>query len=157
MKSFASVLKESRLRAGLTQKELANQIGLDHSYISKIERSAADPPSRDKVLAMADSLGLETKVQRTYFFLAAGCVGYKDLDTESMNASKEPRPAINLPFTEGALNFPDTTQIEEGELLERIRQLLNNQEISLQERKEYLDTLRSFINWLEYRIREEME
>lgn len=157
MRNFPSVLKENRLRSGLTQKDLADRVGLDHSYISKIERGTADPPSRDKVIAIADALGLKNKTQRTFFFLAAGYVGFDDLEQLDGDGVGNATVDGDSPFSGGALNFPDTSKIEEGELLERIKQLLNNSEISSEEKKEFVDILRSFINWLEFRIREKNE
>ncbi len=151
MKNFATVLKEARKRARLTQKELASRTGLDHSYISKIERAASDPPSRDKVLAMAEALGLMEKARLVYFLLAAGCAGLEDFDTSEEVSQEENRPGINFPFADGAYNFPDISKIEESELIERIRQLLNNSAIPLDKRKENKIVLQSFTTWLEYK------
>ena len=39
---LAQTLKEERLRAGLTQKELADKIGTKKTYISRIENGKAD-------------------------------------------------------------------------------------------------------------------
>ena len=157
MKEFASVLKENRLRAGLTQKDLAERVNLDHSYISKIERLTTVPPSRENVIAIADALAIENEAQRVSFLLAAGCANLEDFERVKSSFSRELTPQQDLPFGTGALNFPNLKKIEESELLERIRQLLNHPNISPEKRMEYLDIIRSFIEWLEYRINQRLD
>ena len=78
MSSFAGLLKAARERAGLSQQKLAEQVGVDHSYISKIERGGT-PPVRDKVVGLADALGITEKAERAAFLLAAGCASFEDL------------------------------------------------------------------------------
>ncbi|MFH1381564.1 MAG: helix-turn-helix domain-containing protein [Chloroflexota bacterium] len=49
-KGFGSRLRELRKQAGLTQRELARQVNVDFTYLSKIENETLPPPS-DKVIA----------------------------------------------------------------------------------------------------------
>lgn len=95
MTEFSRLLREARNRANLTQLELAERVGIDNSYISKIEKGG-DPPARDKVLAIIDALGITDARERTRFLLAAGCAnasdlkglfGYKDLQSEWASAT----------------------------------------------------------------------
>lgn len=48
----------ARRRAGLNQKALAERIGLDQSYVSKVERGAVDPQT-SSLMELARALGLE--------------------------------------------------------------------------------------------------
>ena len=58
---FATLLRRFRDRAGLSCNELARAVGVDPSYISRLERSEREPPRRRVVegLAVALQLGLE--------------------------------------------------------------------------------------------------
>lgn len=56
--SSASLVKESRLRAGLTQSQLALRCGTTQSAIARIERGAVDP-SWERVVAMARACGFD--------------------------------------------------------------------------------------------------
>jgi transcriptional regulator with XRE-family HTH domain len=57
-RSFGAVLREHRRAAGLTQRELAEQSGLDFSYISKLENGRLSPPAGDTVLLICRILGV---------------------------------------------------------------------------------------------------
>ena len=48
--SFGYALREFRRAAKLSQRELANRIGVDFSYISKIENERLPPPSADTIV-----------------------------------------------------------------------------------------------------------
>jgi transcriptional regulator with XRE-family HTH domain len=82
MSSFALLLKEARERTGLTQKDLAAQVGINNSYISRIERGTCPAPTREKVVAMAEALGITEPVERVKFLFAASCGTFDDLVTE---------------------------------------------------------------------------
>lgn len=56
---FGARLRELRLAADLTQRELAQQAGLDYTYVSKIEAGAVLPPSDDKIRAIGAALHLD--------------------------------------------------------------------------------------------------
>ncbi|MCL4552019.1 MAG: helix-turn-helix domain-containing protein [Candidatus Marsarchaeota archaeon] len=51
--SFGRKLKELRLRADLTQTELAEAVGVDYTYLSKIENDRVEPPSEKVILKLA--------------------------------------------------------------------------------------------------------
>lgn len=57
--AFGQLLRSIRREKGLSQRALAERIGVDFSYISKIENDRLPPPSADTVLAMAKALGVE--------------------------------------------------------------------------------------------------
>lgn len=58
---FAALLRQFRDRAGLSCNELARAVGIDPSYVSRLERGEREPPRRPVVerLAAALQLGLE--------------------------------------------------------------------------------------------------
>lgn len=89
MEQFAKLLKVARTGAGLTQKELASQVGVDDSYISKIEREVYDPPTRDKVIAIADTLAITDPTERYRFLLSANCAGLDDLEALQVDATSQ--------------------------------------------------------------------
>jgi len=59
MPSFGELLKERRRKAGLSQRDLAAQAGLDFSYISKLENDRIPPPAGDTVVAICKVLKIE--------------------------------------------------------------------------------------------------
>jgi|SRR5687768_4933588 len=79
MSGFERLLKEARTRAGLSQPELAEKVGVDKSYISKLERGVESPPSRKVTVKLAEALGIFDKIKRVLFFLAAYVAGEEDM------------------------------------------------------------------------------
>lgn len=49
-------MKKLRIEKGYTQKQLAERIGVDQSYISKIEKGKTKGLTMDKFLKLADAL-----------------------------------------------------------------------------------------------------
>lgn len=56
--TFGAYLRRNRIRAGLTQRQLGNIAGIDHTYISKMENDAAPPPAIATLDALADAVGV---------------------------------------------------------------------------------------------------
>jgi transcriptional regulator with XRE-family HTH domain len=56
---FAALLRRFRERAGLSCNELARAVGVDPSYISRLERSEREPPRRRVVEGLAVALQLD--------------------------------------------------------------------------------------------------
>lgn len=157
MKSFSNLLSESRKRAGLTQKDLAKKVGIDHSYISKIERGLYKPPTRDKVLAITRALGISQNNERAYFLLAAGCANSEDLIGLSANRSQEETGEDISILSNGAFFFPDMTRVEVESIMEEIRHLLLDPQMSQKQRTEHIELVRSFLAWLAYHSGDENE
>lgn len=65
--SFGSMLQKLRAQHNITQRDLASRVGVDFTYISKIENEALDPPSEETLIKMADVFG----VDRYDFILSA--------------------------------------------------------------------------------------
>ena len=56
VQSFGAALRMQRRRIGLSQRELADRVGIDFSYISKLENDRIPPPSADTVVKLASTL-----------------------------------------------------------------------------------------------------
>src|SRR5690348_11428011 len=57
--SFGTLLRERRHKAGRNQGWLAAQVGLDVSYISKLENNRMPPPAADTIVALCRALECE--------------------------------------------------------------------------------------------------
>lgn len=58
---FGDALREQRRIAGISQRELAERIGLDFSYISKVENGRLPPPSADTIVAICTVFGINAE------------------------------------------------------------------------------------------------
>lgn len=61
MKSFGEYLRQLRKDKHITQRELANKIDVDFTYISKIETGALQPPSEEIIIKIANVLGVDAE------------------------------------------------------------------------------------------------
>lgn len=58
--SFGQLLRQARKGKGYSQRELAKRLGLDFTYLSKLENNRADyPPKEDIIRALARHLNLD--------------------------------------------------------------------------------------------------
>ena len=57
-KAFAAWLKQSREEAGLSQADLASQIGVQKAYISKLENAKPDRPTLPRLVKLSKALGV---------------------------------------------------------------------------------------------------
>lgn len=57
MSAFGDLLRERRLASGLSQRQLAKQIGVDFSYISKLENDRVPPPASETIARLAVEIG----------------------------------------------------------------------------------------------------
>jgi transcriptional regulator with XRE-family HTH domain len=53
---FGTKLRELRKKAGLSLRDLASDVNVDYSYLSKIENGVLPPPSEKVILQLAESL-----------------------------------------------------------------------------------------------------
>lgn len=66
--SFGNIIREARKQKGYSQRVLAEQLGLDFTYLSKLENNRADyAPKEDVIRAIALNLDLD---QEQLIFLA---------------------------------------------------------------------------------------
>jgi transcriptional regulator with XRE-family HTH domain len=63
IENFATLLRYYRDQAGLSCNELARAVGVDPSYVSRLERGEREPPRRPIVERMAASLQLALEDQ----------------------------------------------------------------------------------------------
>jgi transcriptional regulator with XRE-family HTH domain len=54
--TFGRALRELRRSKGITQRDLAGEVGVDFSYISKIENDRLPPPAADTIVKICDAL-----------------------------------------------------------------------------------------------------
>ncbi|MBY0460148.1 MAG: helix-turn-helix domain-containing protein [Gemmataceae bacterium] len=57
MSTFGQFLKEKRRTAGLSQRQLAEKVGVDFSYISKLENDRLPAPAPDTVVRISECIG----------------------------------------------------------------------------------------------------
>jgi transcriptional regulator with XRE-family HTH domain len=70
------MVEHHRIKANLTQRELAQRLDVDFTYISKIENGKlGTAPSRELLASMAAELGLEPN----YLYILAGAIDTKRL------------------------------------------------------------------------------
>jgi transcriptional regulator with XRE-family HTH domain len=55
--AFAEFLREKRRAAGISQRKLAELVGVDFSYISKLENGRLPAPAADTIVLIAQSIG----------------------------------------------------------------------------------------------------
>ena len=55
-KEFGARLRKLRKQAGFSQRELADNVGVDFTYLSKIENGVMPPPSEKVILRLAEAL-----------------------------------------------------------------------------------------------------
>lgn len=58
--TFGQRLREIRKSKGLSQKELAGKVGVDFTYLSKVENARMSPPSEKTILAIAKALDADS-------------------------------------------------------------------------------------------------
>jgi transcriptional regulator with XRE-family HTH domain len=61
--SIGQAIRHYRKRAGLTQAELADQVGVDRTYLSRLERGQETEQLR-RILAMLRQLGVKATLER---------------------------------------------------------------------------------------------
>lgn len=59
MSEFGGMLRSLRKQHKITQRQLAALVGIDYTYISKIESGTMDPPAEDKIIRMAELLHVD--------------------------------------------------------------------------------------------------
>ena len=69
--SFGKYVAEKRISKGIALLEMARLLGFSAPFWSDVEKGRANPPKYDKLLIVADILGL-TAVEKTHMFDLAG-------------------------------------------------------------------------------------
>ena len=58
--TFGQALRELRRSRNATQRELASKVGVDFSYISKVENDRLPPPSADTIVRICKALSVSS-------------------------------------------------------------------------------------------------
>jgi transcriptional regulator with XRE-family HTH domain len=58
--NFGQRLRELRLERRTNQRDLAQQVGVDFTYLSKIENNRMPPPAAGTIVRLAKALGADT-------------------------------------------------------------------------------------------------
>lgn len=61
-KSYGQILKDLRRSKGISQRELAEKVGVDFTYISKIENDRLKPPAADTTIKMCQILEVSSEL-----------------------------------------------------------------------------------------------
>ncbi len=56
MNTFGQAVRELRRSKGVSQRDLAAKVGVDFSYISKLENDRMPPPSADTIVRICEAL-----------------------------------------------------------------------------------------------------
>jgi transcriptional regulator with XRE-family HTH domain len=56
--TFGSVIRECRHRVGLTQRDVAERVGVNYTYICKVEKDALPAPSEATIERLAELYGV---------------------------------------------------------------------------------------------------
>lgn len=56
--TFGHSLRRLRRSKGFSQRELASRVGVDFSYISKVENDRLPPPAADTIVKICEALGV---------------------------------------------------------------------------------------------------
>jgi len=56
--TYGQLLKELRRQKGVAQRDLAERVGVDFSYISKLENDRLQPPAADTTIKICEVLGV---------------------------------------------------------------------------------------------------
>lgn len=59
--TFGQALKQIRREKNVSQRDLANKVGVDFSYISKIENDRLPPPSADTIVRISKILDVPSE------------------------------------------------------------------------------------------------
>jgi len=57
--SFGELIRQERLKKGVTLRKFAQSVDLSSTFISRMERDDTYPPSEEKILNIAAALGLD--------------------------------------------------------------------------------------------------
>jgi transcriptional regulator with XRE-family HTH domain len=60
--TFGQTLKAIRREKGVSQRELADKVGIDFSYVSKVENDRMAPPAADTIQKICEVLKISTEL-----------------------------------------------------------------------------------------------
>jgi transcriptional regulator with XRE-family HTH domain len=178
MSHFGELLKKARQRTWLTQKELGEKVGVDDSYISRLERGVYQPPSREVAEGLAGATSMSNKpvtlyvstkdmdaIDRFVFLLEANVAGAEDVKEirlvkieydekdEDETEEEDQTSAASLPgMVNPALALPDSLFDNLGGEIEEIKGLIASTHLTEEEEKivkSALDTAKRLLLFIE--------
>jgi transcriptional regulator with XRE-family HTH domain len=90
-KSFGETLKELRIKAGMTQKQLSEASGLSQNGISQLENGNRDPVW-SAVQSLARALGVSSEALRDDGLAALGVEATKGVDSDPPEPEEVKKP-----------------------------------------------------------------
>lgn len=85
--TFGTEFRSARAKHDKSQGDIARALGVERSYITKVESGAIGTPSREHVINMIDALEVTDPVERINLLLVAGHVN-KEMSHLGQNMSK---------------------------------------------------------------------
>lgn len=79
---FGNYFREKRIEKKLTLRSFCEKYGFDTAYISRLENNKLKPPSREKLEALANALGLQKNSKDWVTFFSLAYESRKELPTE---------------------------------------------------------------------------
>ncbi len=92
---FRETVRQLMEEQGLSQNAVATAMGMDTSHLNRILRGMRNPPSREKVVALAQVLGMNKETTDNLLVQA----GYAPIELSSIvesSSSKEYRRVVSL-------------------------------------------------------------
>lgn len=83
-KEFGKIIRKLRNEKGIIQRDVAEKVGIDVTYLSKIENGKLPPPSQEKIKRLAEVLDAD----KDYLIIKANKVP-EDIEEMIPKSSKE--------------------------------------------------------------------
>ncbi|MBS1598468.1 MAG: helix-turn-helix domain-containing protein [Bacteroidetes bacterium] len=109
--TFGQKLRDERRAASISQRDLADKVGVDYTYISKVENDRLPPPSAETIEKIAEILGIMSSELLAYA---------KKIPTEVRDTLSSNSEAIK--FISEATNM-NLSKEEWGQLTENLKRL----------------------------------
>lgn len=129
--TFAELLRDYRLKSGLSQEILAERVGVNRAYIAMLETGRRRNPSRQKLAAIIRAFGLSDSESQQIVAALGDC-------TLPSPTSVTPRSPV-LEALEEFLALPASSPLARekiGELYKRLSAILSERGATRQQKKE---------------------
>ena len=136
------VLRERREAIGISKAEIARRVEVSESFVAMTEQGTRRP-SKAVLERWAEALGWDEVYTRQLLIMAG-----------HLAPEQDSRPSPRLPFSGGALHFPQPKRMERERVIQELQKLLNRAEVSEKDWQETLKLLESFLEWLKFRLGE---
>ncbi len=128
---FAHIIRSFRLRAGLSQEELAERSGVSARAVSDMERGLRTMPRPVTVRMLADALALEAADRATLLAAARPEIVASPLSSDASDSRAATSPLTDDPLVLQTLPVPPTRLIGRALIAEQITDLLSGDDARL--------------------------